>query len=314
MANKNIETGGSSSLESDTQAEPISSSPRKLTFKEKLRHKLASINIYFLVFLLILVIVLILTFFLWRSANQQDADNNTFQLENLSQEALDEINNKDSAIGSPQQTLTVSSNSVFDGRVLVRDSLDVAGTINVGGALSLPGITVSGTSSFEEVEVSNNLLVAGNTSVQGSLNIQQDLTVSGDTNFNGNLSVASLTVDDLNLNGDLSFSRHIDAGGGLPSASAGNSIGSGGTVSVNGSDTAGSVTINTGSSPSTGALAQVSFNANFNQTPHIAIAPVSQAAAQANVFITRTTSGFTISASSAPAANSTLIFDFIAIE
>ena len=49
----------------------------------------------------------------------------------------------------------------------MRDSLDVAGTIRVGGALSLPGITVSGTSAFENVQVASNLSIAGNAAVTG---------------------------------------------------------------------------------------------------------------------------------------------------
>ncbi|MEZ6331213.1 MAG: polymer-forming cytoskeletal protein [Candidatus Saccharimonadales bacterium] len=138
----------------------------------------------------------------------------------------------------------MASNAVFNGRALVRNDLDVAGTIRVGGALSLPGITVSGTSASENVQVANNLSIAGNSAVQGTLTVQQNLSVGGSASFAGQISAPSLSVERLILNQDLQINRHIDAGGPTPVASRGSAVGGAGTVSVSGTDTAGTVSIN----------------------------------------------------------------------
>lgn len=308
----------SDSLElADGQApqETVVSEPPKQGLIGKIKTRLANLNIYFLVFLLILVISAIVTFLLWRTSREaEQISNEVITFEQLSQETIDDLRNKDSTIGDAQQTLTVASNSVFNGRVLIRDSLDVAGTINVGGSLSLPGITVSGTSSFETVDVANNLTIGGDLSVLGSTNIQGNLNVSGGGTFSGPLSAPVLNIDTFSLNNDLQLNRHIDTGGGIPSASAGTAVGGGGTVNVNGSDTAGTVNVNTGSGASTGPLANITFVRSFNQTPHVIISPVGSNAATIDYYVTRTTSGFTISTASPAPSNSSLTFDFIALE
>lgn len=283
--------------------------------REKLKAKVSGINIYLIIFILIFLLSMVLIFVLWRSSTKESASTDqTFGLEELSQESLDELKNKDTTVGDPKQTLTVSSNSIFNGRVLIRDSLDVAGTINVGGALSLPGITVSGVSNFGEVNIADNLTVGGETSVQGNLNVQQSLTVSGGASFGGTISASSINIQSLSLSNNLSLNGHIDAGGGIPGASAGGSIGSGGTVSASGSDTAGTITINTGSSASAGTLASITFAVAYNQTPHIVITPVGSSAASINYYVTRTTTGFNILAASVPPSNAAIVFDYIAID
>lgn len=314
--NNDIENSDSLELEEGQvpQQTVVDEAP-KLSLLGKVRRRVSSLNIYFLVFLLILLISGIITFLLWRTSKEAEVVNTeTITFEQLSQETIDDLRNKDSTIGDAQQTLTVASNSVFNGRVLIRDSLDVAGTINVGGSLSLPGITVSGTSSFETVDVTNNLTIGGDASVLGSANVQGNLNVSGGGSFGGPLSAPAINIDNLTLNNDIQLNRHIDTGGGIPGASAGGAVGNGGTVNINGSDTAGTVNINTGSGASSGTLANITFVRSFNQTPHIVITPVGSTAASVNYYITRTTSGFTIATASAAPSNANLTFDYIAIE
>ena len=196
---------------------------------------------------------------------------------------------------------------MFAGKVLIRDGLDVAGPIKVGGDLSLPGITVSGKSAFDEVQL-NSLSIAGDTSIQGTLVVQKGLTVNGQASFSGSLSAPSIITDALSLTGDIQFARHIDAGGGTPSISAG-AVGSGGTVTISGTDTAGTITINIGSGGGTGVLATVTFANGFGGTPHVVISPVNAAAP--NAYVTnRTTSGFSIFSSTQP----TVSFDYIVVD
>ena len=200
---------------------------------------------------------------------------------------------------------------MFNGKVLIRDGLDVAGPIKVGGEINLPGITVSGKSAFDEVQV-NSLSIAGNTSVQGILTVESGLTVNGKASFSGAVSAPSLTLDTLTLSGDIQFNKHIDAGGPTPKVSSGGAVGSGGTVTISGTDTGGTVTINVGSGAGVGVLATITFANAFSGNPHVVISPVDKAAP--NVFITsRTATGFSISTSAGLSTGSTS-FDFVVVD
>jgi cytoskeletal protein CcmA (bactofilin family) len=231
----------------------------------------------------------------------------------LTQEALDQLKGSDTKVGDAKQTLSIESNAIFSGGVLVKGSLDVAGAIKVGGALNLPGITVSGASSFDQINA-NKLAVAGDSSIQGALNVQSSLTVAGGGQFGGPVSAPQITVQSLVLLNDLAISRHIDAGGGTPGKTDGSALGSGGTSSVGGTDTAGTLTINTGGGPGPGCFATVNFAQKFNAVPHVVITPVGSAAAGLNYYINRTTSGFSICTTNPAPAGVTFSFDWIAID
>jgi hypothetical protein len=114
----------------------------------------------------------------------------------------------------------------------------------------------------------------------------------------------------LQLTGDLQINRHIDAGGPTPSVSSNGAIGSGGTVSVSGTDTAGTVTINPGGGAGNGSIATVSFAQSFNQTPHVVVTPIGKSV---NYYITRTTSSFTVHITQSLSSGS-FSFDYIVID
>lgn len=274
------------------------------------------LNVYFLAFILIIVILGIVVFVVVNTGNQQEAAQNIIQTEELTQEAIDNLNSNESTVGDPKQLLTVESNSVFNGRVLIRDGLDVAGPIKVGGALSLPGITVSGTSQFDEVLL-NALSIAGDASVQGTLTVENNLSVAGEASFGGNISAPSVTIDALQISGDIRFNRHIDAGGPTPRVTNGGSAGSGSTVSISGTDTAGTVTVNVGSGASAGNLAVITFAVTFSGNPHVVITPVTSSpgtVSSGNFYLSnRSSTGFTI-ASASPVSSGSISFDYIVID
>lgn len=272
------------------------------------------LNVYLLGFVLLIIISLIIVFVVIQSSNKQAAEEQKITTQELTQEAIDSLTSNEATVGDPKQLLSVESNAVFAGKVLIRDGLDVAGPIKVGGDLNLPGITVSGKSAFDEVQV-NTLSIAGDASVQGILTVQKNLTVNGQGSFSGPISAPSLTVDALSLSGDIQFGRHIDAGGGTPSVSAG-SVGSGGTVSISGTDTAGTVTVNAGSGAGNGVIATVTFTNAFNGNPHVVFTPVTT---QGNIFNTatffiqsRNSTSFNIASNGA--FSGSISFDFIVID
>jgi cytoskeletal protein CcmA (bactofilin family) len=274
------------------------------------------LNVYLLAFILIIIICGIIVFVVVNTGNQQEASQDAILTEELTQEAIDNLTSNESTVGDPKQLLTVESNSVFNGRVLIRDGLDVAGPIKVGGALSLPGITVSGTSQFDEVLL-NALSIAGDANVQGTLTVENNISVAGEASFGGNISAPSITIDALQISGDISFSRHIDAGGATPSVTNGGSAGSGSTVSISGTDTAGTVTINVGSGSSAGTLAVVSFAVAFSGNPHVVITPVTTSpgtVSSGDFYLSnRSTTGFSI-ASATPVSSGSISFDYIVID
>lgn len=288
------------------------SSKKKLPLRQRFQDFVTHINIYLLLFALILVIAAVgVVVSIQRNEKEQTAP--TINTQELTQEDLNRINETETKVGDPKQTLSIESNAIFAGKVLVRDSLDVAGTIKVGGALNLPGITVSGTSSFDQLQA-NRISSAGDGSFQGTLSVQRGLTVAGGGTFGGPVSAPQLSVQSLQLSGDLTFTRHIDAGGANPSSANGTALGAGGTASVSGTDTAGTIAINTGGSPGAGCFVTINFATRYNATPHIVVTPVGSAGAGLGYYINRSTANFSLCTTTPAPGGANFAFDYIVID
>lgn len=285
----------------------------KKGFGQKIMGIFGRLNIYFLLFLLLMLIAIFIGFATYQT-NKKNIDSGAIGGQELSTQDLQNLKSTETQVGDAKQTLTIASNSIFNGRVLVRDSLDVAGTIRVGGALSLPGITVSGTSAFENVQVGNNLSVAGNMAVEGQMTIQKNLSVGGGATFAGAISAPVLNIDRLELNKDIALNRHIDAGGPRPNVSSGTAVGTAGTVSISGTDTAGTVNVNFGNSPVAGIIATINFANPFGQTPHVVITPVGSSCASLNYYVNRTVNTFAIGTTSNGPSGQSCAFDYIVID
>jgi len=282
---------------------------KKLPFFKRLIH---GTNIYLLLFILLLVIAGIIATAVYLSSKK--ATDNNVPTQTLSQDALKQLATSDVTVGQPKQTLSVQSNAIFAGKVLVRDSLEVAGTIQVGGSLNVPGITVSGNSIFEQIQINKGLSVAGDTSIQGQMTVAKNLTVGGGGTFGGAVSAPQINVTSLQLSGNLTLTKHIAAGGATPSRSNGDALGSGGTTSVSGSDIAGSVNVNTGSGPSAGCFLTVNFTTKYNSSPRVMVTPVGSGAANLAYYTNRTTSNFSICAANTPPGNASFGFDYFVVE
>ena len=285
---------------------------KKITLNKRIQGLISHVNVYLLLFIFFLVLAGIIGF-VGYSRDKKSSTDLVGSTHELTAEELSKIAASSSKVGDPRQTLSIESNAVFSGKVLLKSDLDVAGSIRVGNSLNLPGITVSGNSNFDQIIV-NQLTIAGGASVQGTLAVQDNLTVSGGATFGGTISAPRLDITNLQINGDLQINRHVDAGGGTPSKSNGNALGSGGTASNNGTDTAGTITINTGSSPSSGCFATLTFANAFKDVPHVVVTPVGSAAAGLNYYITRTTSNFSVCTTNAAPASSSFSFDYMAFD
>lgn len=315
METKPTDDDEANSLESPSTGTPISPEPEQKKPKSKsnpVKNLIGHLNIYILIFIFLIVIVSAFTFISVQRNKKVDITA-TIGTKELTTEDLKKLASTNSSVGDAKQTLSVESNAIFAGKVLIRDSLDVAGTIKVGGAISLPGITVSGASNFDQIQ-GNKLAIAGDATIQGMLSVQKNLAVTGSASFGGPITAPQITVQSLQLTGDFTISRHIDAGGPTPGKTDGGALGAGGSSSVSGTDTAGTITINTGGGPGPGCLVTINFAQRFSATPHVVVTPVGAAAAGLNYYITRNATSFTLCTTNAAPASTSFSFDYIAID
>ncbi len=269
-------------------------------------------NIYLLLFLFLLLIAGIIIGIAYFQSKKA-ATTATLKTQSLTQATLKQVANSDATVGNSQQVLNVQSSAVFAGKVLVRQDLEVAGNLQIGGTVGLTNLTVSGVTQLGQTQVNKNFSVAGDTAIQGATTIAKSLQVNGNGSFSGPVTAPQVTTSNLQLNGDLTLTHHINIGGGTPSRSNGPALGGGGTASVSGSDTAGSVSINVGSSPAAGCFVTVNFTQKFNNTPHILLTPVGSGAGNLTYYVNRTSTNFSICVASPAPAGTSFAFDYFIV-
>jgi len=271
-------------------------------------------NIYLLLFILVVIVASsVSVIFYLKNKSDTVASKDVINSQNLSDQALKQLSNTSINVGNSKQVLNVGSNSIFAGAVLVRSDLEVAGSIKVGGDLQLPGITVSGASRFSQLQA-DDVTVSGTTTVQGVFTAKKGINVTGNSTIAGTLKATQVSTNSLQLNGDLILTHHITAGGPIPGLSRGGALGSGGTASVSGSDTSGSITINTGSSPAAGCFATIAFSTRFNGTPHVVITPIGSGAASINYYVNRSTTQFSVCTATPAPSGQSFGFDYIILD
>jgi len=290
---------------------PPTKSPNNQSLKKTLLKLSNRWSIYVPIFIILLVGLIVVTIIFY---NNQHKTSPSIAQQTLSSSALSKLANSSQTVGNSNEVLTVQSSSIFNGQVLVRGQLQVAGQLEIGGGLTLTGITVSGTSVLNTLQVNKNLSVSGNASIQGTLALQNNLSVNGSASFSGPVSAPQLTVNNLQLSGNLVLTSHIQTNGSIPSVITLGAAGSGGTSSINGSDTAGTVTINSGNSPSAGCYINVNFTTGYSSTPHVLITPVGPNAANLSYYINRSTSNFSVCSTNSPQAGQTYVYDYFVID
>jgi cytoskeletal protein CcmA (bactofilin family) len=269
-------------------------------------------NIYLLLFLLVILVFAGVTIMFYLK-NKNDTDNakETIDSQSLSEEAAKQLSSSSVTVGSSKQILNVASNAIFGGSVLVRSDLEVAGDIKVGGNIELPNLSVTGATEFDQLQT-KTLSVTADATVQGTLTVRRGVSILGTSTF-GNISAAQVSTNALQLNGNLVLTKHLVAGGPIPGSSKGTALGSGGTVSVNGSDTAGSITVNTGSGPGAGCFINITFVNRYDNVPHVIVTPVGSGAAGLNYYINRSTTGFSVCTTNSAPSGQTFGFDYMIV-
>jgi hypothetical protein len=233
-------------------------------------------------------------------------------IQTLSQDDINKLSEIGANLGTNGQTLNVAANALFRGKADVTGDLTVGGRLNANGPVTLSQLNITGNTAATGLNVGSNLNVTGTTALQKTLTVNSLVTINSNLNVTGTASIGAintttLAVRTITISGALTIS-HLVTQGTAPAISAG-SVGGGGTVSISGNDTAGTININTGSGPA-GALATITFRAPFAGTVHVQLTPLTLAAATAETFVTRSNTGFQIHAGNPPAGAS-LSYDYL---
>jgi hypothetical protein len=158
---------------------------------------------------------------------------------------------------------------------------------------------------------------SGSLSVINDIYIGDDLSVVGDTAIHSDLTVSGTTiVQDITVNGK------IITAGNTPTATLGASttVGQGGSVTIEGNDTAGSISYTAGTinlpsyNLSSGGQVGVVFDEAFITAPRIVLTPKDSASADIRYYVETTTTGFVIHFTNAPSASTQYSFNYIVIQ
>lgn len=301
----------------EEHAEKVASGEAEKTEDEEPEKKISplkkfirKVNVYFLGFMLIVSVVGVITVVNFLNSQKEPPDPNIAN-QALSEEELQELATKDATVGGTSQTLTIKGNAVIEGQTLMRGNLSIAGNLQTGGSIQGPSLTISGESNLGSTQI-NSLEVAQTTAVAGELTAGS-LSVAGASSFSGDVTVSKITATQLVIsgNGILQIPNHISFTGPSPSRSINSSVlGSGGTASVNGSDTSGSITLNTGGSPQAGCFVEVTFKQPFTKTPRVIVTPIGSTAGNLDFYVNRNATGFSLCTNNAAVANKSFAFDF----
>jgi hypothetical protein len=182
-----------------------------------------------------------------------------------------------------------------------------------GGDANLASLNVSGETKL------NNLTVTDATRLEGPL------IVNGQAEFNGKLTVQKIQVE-----ADITVGGRLVSEGDQPDITVGQALEQEAEaiqdtgeenrpqpaeVEIEGTDTAGTITIQTGEADviETGAAAEVTFHSKTEETPRVSLTPANEPAARASVYVKKTAEGFTVMSAEALTTDTQYRFDYLTI-
>ena len=238
---------------------------------------------------------------------QEDTAKKASQSVTLSATNLSKLGVSRNDVGTEGVQLTINPDAKFGGKVTIAGDETIGGQLNLngsftagsgtfaklqGGETSLQKLDVTGDATVSALNLRKDLTVAGASHLQGQVTVNQLLTVNNNLSVSGTLSVGgTLGAEFLSIK-DLTITRHLKIQGSRPSVSEGGALGSNGTVSISGNDTAGTVAINVGTGAVAGTVANVTFSTSYTTTPHVLVTAEGRSAGA--FYVNRTSAGFSI--------------------
>ena len=324
----NVESTDAQVTES-VKEETIATMPQQKRRLAKPSHKATFLGLS--VVIGILVVNAVGLYFLMRS-QQVGAEEDNHQNVAISTDVLAKLGTSRNPIGNGDAELTVGPNTLFNGSVTLARDVTVAGEFTLNSALNasqarfgnlqagdtqLEQVNINGDATASALNLRQDLQVAGASRLQGPVTVGQQFTVNNNANVVGNLAVGGtlatrlFQANELTVVNNLTIGGHVIVRGNSPGVQRGGGVGGSGTVSISGTDTSGTVAVNVGVGASGGVLASVSFNRAYDQTPHVVVTPIGRAVP--GLYVNRTSTGFTISSSSALSAGG-YAFDYIVMQ
>nr|MBP7835138.1 tail fiber domain-containing protein [Candidatus Saccharibacteria bacterium] len=171
------------------------------------------------------------------------------------------------------------------------------------------------------LDLTNGGTIQGNLNVVGNLNVtgpvtMKSLTVTDNVVIAGNLTVQNITVANITVNG------HIITAGNAPVATAGTAAGTEDTinnipapqVTIEGNDTAGTITIVAGANTGTGALAEVNFDKPFGGNPRAVLSAKNADTALLQIFNQTQNNKLILNTLGTPVPGQTYVFDYFIVQ
>jgi hypothetical protein len=205
------------------------------------------------------------------------------------------------------------------GAINVGDKVTISSVAGVGKKATSAGMIVGTAVEYfngagqGSIEVFVNLMYW---SPVGGDNLQAQSGIFGSLNVSGHTTLASLTVTgQARFVGNIVVEGHIITGGGAPNYATGAAAGAGGSVSVDGNDTAGTITITTGAGAAAGSLADLTFSQVYGKAPRVILSGQDDASLNARIFpAAKAANGFSLNTSQSLAPNTTYTFDYFIVE
>ncbi len=237
----------------------------------------------------------------------------------ISPGVLSKLGVNDTQIGNANETLIVDPSAQFNSKLSVAGNVSIGGQLNLNSTLSTTAaslgqikagsetvnqISINGNATTANLSVTGNLGVGGTAQFQNSLDVAQILSVAGSAAVANNLSVGNnltaknISTNNLTLAGNLVFGNHLISSGGTPSVGPGGpALGNQGSVSINGDDSAGTISVNVGANASSaGPLISLAFTSQYTSVPRVVITAIGS---PVNFYLySVSTGGFTVATSS----------------
>src|SRR3989344_6928316 len=274
-----------------TPPAPTASNPATVGKKPRRGSHLPSHKATFIGLAVIITILAINVAILGFVIRKQDKDKDLFNKGqvSISTEELNRLGINRSVIGDSGVELVVAPDAQFKGKVSISGDTTISSPVVLNAKLTaadgsltqlqagntaLEELNVNGKSSLSDLVLRKDLVVSGLTHLQGQATFSQAVAVNNSLSVTGNLIVGGqLSVSTFSVQ-NLAIGKHIITSGGTPSVSKGSAVGSNGTVTISGNDTAGTVSINVGTGASGGTLANINFKTQYGGSPKVVISPV----------------------------------------
>src|SRR3990167_7193041 len=265
---------------------PTASNPATAGKKARHRSHLPSHKATFIGLAVIIAILAVNVVILGFIIRKQDKEKDLFNKGqvSISSEDLNRLGINRSVIGDTGVELIVAPDAQFKCKVTISGDTTVSSPVVLNSKLTgteasltqlqagntaLQELNVNGRSSLSDLVIRKDLVVTGLAHLQGQSTFSQAVAINNSLSVTGNLVVGGqLSVSTFSVQ-NLAVGKHIITSGGTPSVSKGSAVGSNGTVTISGNDTAGTVSINVGAGASGGTLANITFKTQYSGSPKV---------------------------------------------